>query len=726
MSVISKIDSNKKLDILIDYYVDKKWSTTKLSLNSESIFGFYISSSSIYNTLIRNNIPVRSKSESVGMAMSTLDYSAKLETDDMVEWIDGFNLGDGYISYHPSKNCLWRGARYVIGTVEREWCEYAMSKFLPYCASNPKQYGKIRDRSPRLSWSSTTLTHPDIVKQAQRWYPNGKKKIPKDVHITPTSILLWYLGDGSITKSGISYTVRFATCSFDPNDIDGILIPKMKQLGLDVWRDGCGKNDIKMATKSTSMFFDIIGKKSPISCYNYKFEFHQWLTLKRLSDVIPDKKERWRVQYMFKQGKLDCTLSPGGKMILFTPEQEEKLLVSLHKRRFHDTYEEGQVLQYKKDVNIQNGSGLISLSDIVKTSMGRWNARYLMTTERIESLKGSKFTIEQAKILREKLDQYGEKLAIPEKDINRYFDEARSWGFPYYEISKERFINGINTLKNINISKKDEIYNWVGKGSELASYFHPHMFECKSKGNMSALELFNSDEDFKRAIWKVIALYGKITKSNIREICRNEKASSRINQFPPRVAMAIIKDLFPCGGIRYMDPTHGFSGRLIGSYCSGLIDEYVGIDLSIHTHKGAMKTVEWMEGLSHMNVKLLHGNCLQLMPEIGGNFDLVMTSPPFLDVEQYKDVPFETNYIKWLDEFVFLFCKYSFEALKGGGKMAVYLEKIKGNDFRYDFINIAKKVGFIQLDSINFTMSYGENNRNNNAMRYIPILVFQK
>jgi len=724
MSAIPKIDSDNKLNILIEYYINKKWSTTKISLNSEKIFGFYISSSSIYNTLIRNNIPVRSKSESVGMAVSTLDYSVSLETDDMIEWIDGFNLGDGYISYHSSKDCLWRGARYVIGTVEKEWCEYAMSKFLPYRVSNPKQYGKISDRSPRLSWSSTTLTHPDIIKQAQRWYPNGKKRVPKDIRITPISLLLWYLGDGSITKSGISYTIRFATCAFDPNDIENILMPKMKQFGLDVWRDQCGKNDIKMATKSTNRFFDIIGRKSPISCYNYKFEFHQWLTLSRLSDIVPDKRERWRVQYMFKRGKLDCTLSPGGKMILFTPEQENKLMKILKSHNDHKEYNNEESIPYKQNISPDNP--IVLLSDIVKTSNERWNARYFITTDKIRSLGGSKFTIEQAKILREKLDQYGEKLAIPEKDINRYFVEARIGGFPYYEIPKEKFINGINNLKNSNISKKNGLYIWNGYGSELASYFHPHMFDCKSKGKMSAIEFFNSDVDFRRGIWKIISLYGKITKSNIREMCRNENASSRINQFPPRVAMSVIKELYPLGHIKYLDPTHGFSGRLIGSYCCGLVDKYVGIELSQETYMGAKKTVEWMCDLFDMDVELIHGDCIDIMKNIDEVFDLIFTSPPFLDVEQYKNVTFQTDYKQWLEIFIVPFCQQCFNRLKTGGKMAVYLEKIDNHDFPNDFKNIAEKNGFINNSPISFRMSYGENNRNVKKDRLVNVLVFSK
>jgi hypothetical protein len=389
---------------------------------------------------------------------------------------------------------------------------------------------------------------------------------------------------------------------------------------------------------------------------------------------------------------------------------------------------------------INKTSNFIKLSDIVKSPIERWNARYLMSINKIETVKDSIFTSEQAKILRDELDRYGENLAIPEKDIEACFSQARSWGFPYYEFTKERFKKGIHSLKKANICKSNNMYNWAGNGSELASFFHPHMFECKSKGKMSALEFFNSDEDFTRGIWKLIALYGKITKSNIREICRNEKASSRINQFPPKVAMAVLKELYPDGGIKYLDPTHGFSGRLIGAYCSGLVNEYIGVDLSKDTHLGAEKTKKWIESSrenslfdddnsnlsSTMDIKLIEGDCLEVMSNLDKDFDLIFTSPPFLDVEQYKGVPFKTDYKQWLDVFIKPFIDRSFECLAKGGKMAVYLEKIGGRDFRGDFTKIATQRDFKQNDSIMFKMSYGENNRDKATTRGTPILVFTK
>lgn len=338
MPLQSVLDERNNLLQLEKAYVEDRMSTTEISRRSVELFGSKIGVSSVYNALMRNKITVRNKSESVSIATSTLDINKTFINESVIEWIDGFLLGDGSINFKHNENYI--GSRFIFGSSQKEWSEYAMSGLKNYSPTVPNSYGKIRPRAPNPIWSSRTLTHPDIVLQAKRWYPidNGyKKKIPQDVRITPTSVLLWYLGDGSITKYGISYVIRIATCSFDPIDIETILIPKLKSVGIESIRTK-EKNDIKMPTSSLNDFFNFIGENSPINCYEYKFKYASWLNLYRISDVAKDDQERWRIQYMYKMGKLDCQKSPGNKIILFNGEQKNKLRDILDGRNLHEGY----------------------------------------------------------------------------------------------------------------------------------------------------------------------------------------------------------------------------------------------------------------------------------------------------------------------------------------------------------------------------------------------------
>jgi len=716
MPLQSILDKRENLTKLIYCYSEKKMSTTDIASASKDLFGSHLCCAAIYNALIRNKISVRNKSESVSIATCTLDANTSFLNEGLFEWIDGFLLGDGCVNH--KKDGSYRSARFTFGSVQKEWTVYAMSGLKDYAPITPWQSGEVCKKRPRLCWNSRTLTHPDIVLQAKRWYPNGKKIIPIDVRLTAQSILLWYLGDGSITQKGV---IRLATCGFTPDDIDTILIPRLKEMGVEACRNEV-KNDIRLSTASVSRFFDIIGKTSPIKCYSYKFEYAPWLDLYRISDIAKDDKEKWRIQYLYKMGKLDCRKSPGDKIILFTEEQKQKIRQILDDHGSHEEYPEKETEETSSNFNDR-----IRVSDIVKSDVERWNARYFMTRGVVEHESGSMFTPEQALLLRQKLDEYRDKSAIPEYMIDVGFRKFRESGFPYYSFSEDHIIDKIKTIANFIPVAEDGLYKWVGTGTEIANFFHPQMFECRKKGKMSPIEFFNSDSDFRRGIKKLIALYPELTVSNIREICCNETASSRINNFPPRVAMTVLKHLYPDQKITMMDPCAGFSGRLIGAFCSGVVQRYIGIDLSQKTIQGLCKTKTILNKINQeFLADIVYGNCIDVMAETVEKVDFVFTSPPFLDEEEYTGVDVVRDYDKWKEIFIGPFIRGSYSVLKPGGQLAVYTEAIRRNDFPVDFGNIAAETGFDRMKDIRFKVPARENLRKDRTHREVGVIVFRR
>jgi hypothetical protein len=322
-----KIYTQEQVDVLRNCYINKKMSTNDISKESKYLFGIWIGNVTIYKELIRHKIPVRSISESVSRAMSTLNIDESFLDEKTIEWIDGFLLGDGSIGYDKK---TFKSARFSFGSAEKQWTNYAMSGLKKYNPREASSKGwKFRPEKPSSPlFSSATKMHPDISLQAKRWYPNGKKIVPLDIRITPISILLWYLGDGSIGRQITATNPHLATCGFTPEENNNILIPKLSKLGIRCLY-GRVKNNIIICSDSIKIFFDIIGHKSPISCYDYKFEVPEWLFLKTLKMIIPDKKERWRAKYYIISGQIQCQKSPGGHYFLFDKEQEKQLLAKM-------------------------------------------------------------------------------------------------------------------------------------------------------------------------------------------------------------------------------------------------------------------------------------------------------------------------------------------------------------------------------------------------------------
>ena len=409
---------------------------------------------------------------------------------------------------------------------------------------------------------------------------------------------------------------------------------------------------------------------------------------------------------------------------MFTEDQKKKIRDIMDSHNPHDEYQKPVLPQKKQDLK-----GLIRLSDLIKNDTERWNARYLVTRQVVKCEK-SMLTKDQAELLRSKLDDYGDKSAIPEYMIDAEFRKYRELGFPYYKFTNEDLLRKIGHIKNFNPINEGGLFKWSGTGTELANYFHPQMFECRKKDRMSAIEFFNSDIDFKRGIKKIIALYPKIAESNIREICCNETASSRINNFPPKVMMTILEHLYRGKKITMLDPCSGFSGRLIGCYASGIVKKYIGMDLSEKTYDGLVKTKEWLNSLNSLGINftsdIFKGSCLDILPTIKETVDFVFTSPPFLDEESYTGIDVEKDYDTWKKIFIRPFIEKSYGVLRNGGKFSVYTEAFRRNDFPLDFCNIAQEVGFKRLDDINFKMPSRENLRKNSTYRIVKVVVFEK
>lgn len=321
------IITNEEAEKIISLYKNGM-SFCTIAKDSVNLVGRKLNPMKISQYFKDNNIPIRSLSDAVSVANLTLDQNVSHLDENMIEAIDGFLLGDGNIATN-SKN-----GRFSISSSQKEWCDYSMSFFTPYCPSTSRIARTVIDeKHPNSEWNSASLSHKDIKLSRDRWYPDGKKIVPKDVRITPLSTMLWYLGDGSLSNGQV---ICLATCGFSEVEIDMILIPKLYQFGI-IGRRGYN-NTILISTETSKFFFDFIGWKSPIACYDYKFELKEMYKYYRISEFARDQNEQWRIQYLCKSNLVNFTRLENNKFFLFTKEQKDQLIKDLSERNLHEDY----------------------------------------------------------------------------------------------------------------------------------------------------------------------------------------------------------------------------------------------------------------------------------------------------------------------------------------------------------------------------------------------------
>jgi hypothetical protein len=306
-----------------EYYVEKRMSYPKIKQMLKNQ-GYNIHSGTLHKYAKQFNIG-RNSSEARRIAFSDpLDYNISYLTEEIIEAIDGFTLGDGGIDPNRKKSRI-RTARLRCGVQYEDFCEYLIKNFTVYRAIVRKNNSKNMKQG--FIFTGSTRTHPDIYKQYIRWYPEvqGKrvKQPPEDVRLTPLSVMMWYLGDGSVVVKKGSIVVRLSTDGFLPEKVE-MLVKKMNDIGILCHRSN--ENRININARGVPAFFNLIGRKSPVSSYNYKFDrIPFWrFESKRMKEVASELNIDYnRMCYFIKIGKIPCfRLSEKGRP-RFLPEHIE-------------------------------------------------------------------------------------------------------------------------------------------------------------------------------------------------------------------------------------------------------------------------------------------------------------------------------------------------------------------------------------------------------------------
>jgi len=156
-------------------------------------------------------------------------------------------------------------------------------------------------------------------------------------------------------------------------------------------------------------------------------------------------------------------------------------------------------------------------------------------------------------------------------------------------------------------------------------------------------EIFNNPNELKKWIDYTIKINrikknDYITSNCVFECYRLCKGS--IQFFKPYTTKYLCKH-FKASAV--LDPAAGWGGRLLGARSLNL--EYTGIDTNINLKEGYDKMIELFGG------KMIYKNCLDVdYSKI--NYDFVITSPPYINVEKYSNMTLFDNNKQYYTEFL--------------------------------------------------------------------------
>lgn len=144
--------------------------------------------------------------------------------------VDGLMLGDGWIDRKGLLRLEQCSRR--LGWVEQVQDALAGvgadSRIVPI----PPRVRKIGGREVRSGGGHLLYTpaYAELKPQRRRWYPEGDKRVPADVRLTPLSLSHWFAGDGTSHEHGHLF---FCTDGFPRQDVELLICALQGQVGIE-------------------------------------------------------------------------------------------------------------------------------------------------------------------------------------------------------------------------------------------------------------------------------------------------------------------------------------------------------------------------------------------------------------------------------------------------------------------------------------------------------------
>lgn len=235
--------------------------------------------------------------------------------------------------------------------------------------------------------------------------------------------------------------------------------------------------------------------------------------------------------------------------------------------------------------------------------------------------------------------------------------------------------------KPTTIRTDDEIYENVDILSDL--FIEDIRLKANRLDEISVAEAWN-DEDHLKVIFKKAIELSKdnskvINNKILREAVYKSFAETKI--FSPswaRQLLATVLGSKNLSGKRWLDISAGWGDRLLAAMSLNM--DYVGFDPNVNLKKGHNEMITLFGNKKKHKVIYEPFETAEIP---GGAYDVVLSSPPFFDIEEYSNNENQSiqkyeSFHKWMVYFLFRSLLKAWENLKPSGYLILHIGDSKG------------------------------------------------
>ena len=217
-------------------------------------------------------------------------------------------------------------------------------------------------------------------------------------------------------------------------------------------------------------------------------------------------------------------------------------------------------------------------------------------------------------------------------------------------------------------------------GNKASDYFHQvERWKCDATGYPSPQKTWET-ERFRLTLFK--ALFSLKVKEINPTVLRNLISLRKYiaAQFRPSAAKTIYEVYKP---ETVLDFSMGWGDRLLAAHASRYVKRYVGIDPNINLFEGYNKQVRTYDCIWG-KIKEFELHCGRAEDEnlqLGDQFDMIFTSPPYFDKEKYDQSEQQSykmykGFDSWMKNFLCKAIEIHSKSLKSGGHLIINVSDI--------------------------------------------------
>jgi len=228
----------------------------------------------------------------------------------------------------------------------------------------------------------------------------------------------------------------------------------------------------------------------------------------------------------------------------------------------------------------------------------------------------------------------------------------------------------------------------------------------------------------------------KETISAIRQGLKTYRGNRCVTVFPPMWAKSILHYCCSNSNLSVLDFSCGFGGRLIGSYCSGKVGQYYGVDplrSNLNSNIEIQKIIKQHSDLKGLKFysELFLDTAEHYLSTSNKKYDVILTSPPYFNKEIYSKEDTQcyvkhNNYESWKNEWLESVLRQAYNSLNLNGTMIIFASNYDKYDIGYDCCSILRNLCNKDPMCYKFVLPTLEYLRSQNIKKYDTAWVIKK